>query len=522
MIAAMSDHPFGWLSLLPPLLAIAMAITTRRVLISLLTGIIAGALIVTNGNPVAATAATLEQYLWSSLADEDHLRVFVFTLMMGGMVGVMATSRGMEGIIDAIAPLARSRRGGQIMVWLLGLIVFFDDYANSLLLGTTMRPLADRLKISREKLAYLVDSTAAPVSGLAIISTWIAGEIGYIRSGYEKIGMGDTVDGFAIFVETIPYRFYVLWALLFVAMVALLGRDFGAMLRAERKVASASLPEPPNTSRSARQGRWQNAVLPIVVTVIVTLGLIILTGRRSLSADELAAANWLTIFGSGDSYLSLVYGSLAGLSLAIVMPLWQRMMTLDEARSAAFTGARGVSTALAILWLAWALSDVTSNDLRAGEFLGGLVKESVSVAWMPTVVFVLSSLVAFSTGTSWGTMGVLMPLVIEATYHVLGDGSQDVSPHHTILIATVGSVLAGAIFGDHCSPISDTTVLSSQASGCNHIAHVTTQMPYALLVGGISIVCGTLPVGYGVSVWWLMPLGPVLLLACLLVLGRKS
>jgi Na+/H+ antiporter NhaC len=204
------------------------------------------------------------------------------------------------------------------------------------------------------------------------------------------------------------------------------------------------------------------------------------------------------------------------------MPLWQRMMTLDEARSAAFTGARGVSTALAILWLAWALSDVTSNDLRAGEFLGGLVKESVSVAWMPTVVFVLSSLVAFSTGTSWGTMGVLMPLVIEATYHVLGDGSQDVSPHHTILIATVGSVLAGAIFGDHCSPISDTTVLSSQASGCNHIAHVTTQMPYALLVGGISIVCGTLPVGYGVSVWWLMPLGPVLLLACLLVLGRKS
>jgi Na+/H+ antiporter NhaC len=518
----MADHPFGWLSLLPPLLAIVMAITTRRVLISLFAGIVAGALIVAGGNPLEAAAAALEGYLWSNLVDEDHLRVFAFTLMMGSMVGVMATSRGMEGIINAIAPLARSRRGGQVMVWLLGLIVFFDDYANSLLLGTTMRPLADRLRISREKLAYLVDSTAAPVSGLAIISTWIAGEIGYICSGYEKIGMSDTVDGFAIFVETIPYRFYVLWALLFVPMVALSGRDFGAMLRAERKIATLSPPKPANASRPKHHGRWQNAVFPIVVTVIVTLSLIVLTGRQSLSADELAAASWLTVFGQGDSYLSLVYGSLAGLSLAVVMPLSQRMLSLDEARSAAFTGARSVSTALAILWLAWALSDVTSNDLRAGEFLGGLVKGNVPLAWMPTVVFVLSSLVAFSTGTSWGTMGVLMPLVIEATYHVLSDGSQDVSPHHSILIASVGSVLAGAIFGDHCSPISDTTVLSSQASGCDHIAHVTTQMPYALLVASISIVCGTLPVGYGVSVWWLMPLGPILLLACLLALGRKS
>ncbi|MFV1965650.1 MAG: Na+/H+ antiporter NhaC family protein [Pirellulaceae bacterium] len=503
-----------------------MAIITRRVLISLLTGVVAGALIVTHGNPVTAIATTLPQYLGSSLANGDHLRVFAFTLMMGAMVGVMARSRGMEGIVEWIAPLARSRRGGQITVWLLGLIVFFDDYANSLLLGTTMRPLADRLQISREKLAYVVDSTAAPVSGLAIISTWIAGEIGYIHAGYDKIGMGDTVDGFAVFIETIPYRFYVLWTLLFVPMVGFLGRDFGAMLRAERRMLDIPPPEPPLPVDSAphaklRNGRWQNAVVPIGVTVIVTLLLIVVTGVKAVSTDEGAGADWLQIFGSGDSYLSLVCGSLSGLGLAILMPIAQRILTIDEVRSAAFAGARSVSTALAILWLAWALSDVTSNDLQAGEFLGGLLQGAVHAAWMPTVVFVLASLVAFATGTSWGTMGVLMPLVIEATYQLLSHGQQDVSPHHPVLIASVGSVLAGAIFGDHCSPISDTTVLSSQASGCDHIAHVATQMPYAMVVAGVSIACGTLPVGYGVPVWWLMPLGIVVLFVYLMVFGRK-
>jgi Na+/H+ antiporter NhaC len=461
------------------------------------------------------------------LADPDHLRVFAFTLMMGAMVGVMARSRGMEGIVSWIAPLARDRRGGQVTVWLLGLIVFFDDYANSLLLGTTMRPLTDRLKISREKLAYLVDSTAAPVSGLAIISTWIAGEIGYIQSGYEKIGMGETVDGFAVFIETIPYRFYVLWALLFVPMVGLMGRDFGPMLRVERQMLEPPDSEQPprnDTARSAPspRGRWQNAVFPIIVTVAVTLTWILYTGAQAVAADGTVDADWLQIFGAGDSYVSLVYGSLSGLVLAILMPLAQRMLKFREVRSAAFIGARGVSTALAILWLAWALSDVTSNDLQAGEFLGGLLKGSLDSAWMPTVVFVLASLVAFATGTSWGTMGVLMPLVIEATYQLLSDGPQEVSPHHPVLIASVGSVLAGAIFGDHCSPISDTTVLSSQASGCDHIAHVATQMPYALVVASVSIACGTLPVGFGVPVWWLVPLGVFVLFAFLLLFGRKS
>jgi Na+/H+ antiporter NhaC len=518
-------HPYGWLSLLPPLLAIGLAIATRRVLLSLFAGVLVGALLVSHGDPLEAVKATMERYLWTSLADKDHLRVFVFTLLMGAMVGLMQASRGMEGIVQAIGPLARTRRSGQLTVWGLGLIVFFDDYANSLLLGNTMRPLADRLRFSREKLAYLVDSTAAPVSGLALISTWIAGEIGYIHDGFRQVGLGDEVDGFGVFLETIPYRFYVLWALLFVPVVAVLNRDLGSMWRAERRVLQTE-----GKSNDEREGdsikngpsapRWYNAILPVIVTVMVTVWLILATGRQALATNGQESSDWLTTFGSGDSYLALVYGSLCGVLCAATLPLVQRMLTWEEVRQAAFVGASSVLTALAILWLAWALSDVTSSDLQAGEFLGNLLRESVPLSWMPTLVFLLASLVAFATGTSWGTMGVLMPLVIETCFRMSAGGDQ-LSPHDPLLIASIGGVLAGAIFGDHCSPISDTTVLSSQASGCDHIAHVTTQLPYALLVGAVSVVIGTIPVGWGVSPFWLLPTGLVVLALTLRVLGRK-
>jgi Na+/H+ antiporter NhaC len=518
-----ATHPYGWLSLLPPILAIGLAIVSRRVLLSLFSGVFVGALLYTGGDPLQAIPATMERYLWTSLSDGDHLRVFTFTLLMGAMVGVMQVSRGMQGIVETIAPWARSRRGGHIVVWSLGLIVFFDDYANSLLLGNTMRPLTDRLRISREKLAYLVDSTAAPVSGLAIISTWIAGEIGYIQDGFQQVGLGDQVDGFAIFVATIPARFYVLWALLFVPLVGLLGRDFGPMLRAERSaLAGTDRSSRAGSSAAAKTevGKWQNAIVPVLVTILVTLALILQTGQQTVTGRAEESVSWMTAFGLGDSYLALVYGSLCGLISAICLPLGQRMLSWPEIREAAFQGARGVLPALAILCLAWALSDVTSRDLGTGQFLGHLLQDTVSMTWMPTLVFLLAAFVAFATGTSWGTMGVLMPLVIQTCYQMSAEPSE-LSPHDPLLLGTVAGVLAGAIFGDHCSPISDTTVLSSQASGCNHIAHVTTQLPYALLVAGVSVLCGTIPLGMGISAWWLLPLGPIVLIACLLLIGRR-
>jgi Na+/H+ antiporter NhaC len=518
----MPEHPHGWLSLLPPLIAILLAITTQRIFSSLLAGILAGALILSSGNPITALAAVGEQHLWPSLADPDHLRVFTFTAIMGALVGVMRQAGGFEAIVGGLGPVARSRRGGQLTVWMLGLIVFFDDYANSLLLGNTMRPLTDRLRISREKLAYLVDSTAAPVSGLALVSTWVAGEIGFIRDGLATVELADQVDGFQIFVATIPYRFYVLWALLFVPIVALIGRDFGPMWHAERAAQDTHLRS--TTSKELARpstGKWWDAVLPIIAVVGVTIVLILATGAVAVAEDSTIEQSWLNLFGNGDSYLALVYGALAGLGTAILLACVRRFLSLDEARDAALGGARQVLPALVILWLAWSLSRLTDDEhLGTGTYLATVLQHSLDVRWMPTAVFLLASVVAFATGTSWGTMGILMPLVISVTVQMISSNGATVASHDPLLLATIGGVLAGAIFGDHCSPISDTTVLSSQASGCEHMAHVRTQMPYALLVAAISIVCGTIPVGFGASAWLLLPIGIAAMALLLFIFGR--
>ncbi len=237
--ASSAVHPFGWLSLLPPLLVIFLAIATGRIVVSLILGVFVGALISAGGNPLIAVAGALETHLWQALADPDHLRVFVFTLLMGAMVGVMHRSGGMHGLVDSLLRWVTSRRRAHLTTWLLGLIIFFDDYANTLLLGGTLRPMTDRFRISREKLAYLVDSTAAPVAGLALVSTWVAGEVGYIQAGLDELGAAaDQLDAFGVLVATLPYRFYVLWALVFVALVGWTGRDFGPMLAAERRTLS--------------------------------------------------------------------------------------------------------------------------------------------------------------------------------------------------------------------------------------------------------------------------------------------
>jgi Na+/H+ antiporter NhaC len=368
------------------------------------------------------------------------------------------------------------------------------------------------------------------VAGLALISTWVAGEIGYIEAGFQNLGPGtESVDGFGVFVATIPYRFYVLWALLFVPFAALLGRDFGPMLAAERRQLASGKPSgdarpAASEPEDSTPKRWINAVLPIFVMLGVTLALLLSTGARKLGVELSTHLPWRTVavvFGNGNSYLSLVYGSLAGLFSALLLVRVQRLLTGPQMRAAAFEGAKSVIPALTILWLAWALSGITDEKhLGTGNYLGERLQQMMDVRWMPTLVFVLSSLVAFATGTSWGTMGILMPIVIGATYRMVESQTGAVSPDSPLLVASIGGVLAGAIFGDHCSPISDTTVLSAQASGCNLMAHVGTQLPYALVIALVSVVCGTLPVGFGCSVWPLMLLGPCAMILLLLVLGR--
>lgn len=556
----MEPHPYGWLSIVPPLVAIVLAVVTRKATFSLLVGILCGAMITTGGNLFHALYQTCEVHLWPTFTEPGKLRVFSFTLLMGAMIGVICRCGGMQGLIQLLSPFAKTRRGGQLVTWLLGLIIFFDDYANTILLGGTLRPVCDRLRISREKLAYLVDSTAAPVAGLSLLSTWVAVEIEYVKEGIEALGATD-LKAIDLFLSSIPYRFYILASLAFIPMIALTGRDFGPMLRAERKRLRGDFdPEHDqaaglDTDLGDTPARWYNAVLPIVVTLGVVVWLLYTTGLNVLSANEPDTPQSLrNILGAAKSSFSLQYGALVGLSLALMLARVQRLVPWTELIDAAGKGARVVLPAIAILWCASALSRMTSNKsveseptpanaaykfkdhrLYTGDFLAETIltnptdestesgaENSTMLKLFPTIVFLLAAGLSFATGTSFGTMGILLPMVVSLAYALLGGDASAVQATSPILLASVGSVLAGAVFGDHCSPISDTTILSSQSCVCNHVAHVTTQIPYALLVAGVSILCGTLPIGWGVSVWVLLPIQVALLAAMLMLLGKHA
>ena len=532
-----TTSPVGWLCVVPPLLTIVLAILSKKVVPSLVTGIASAVVILLPsagirqqevgesftwvGYALESTTSFaksfFEEHLWAQLVDGDHLRVFVFTILLGMQVAMIHRMGGMLGIVNWARPFAKTRRSGQILTWFLGLIVFIDDYANTLLLGSTMRPVTDKLKISREKLAFLVDSTAAPVSGLALVSTWIAGELGYIQEGFEAADVEIGNQAFAIFCESIPSRFYVLLALVFVVLVGFLGRDFGPMLRAEKRALQQKPGELGDASESnqpiAASG-W-NAILPIVTTITGVIALLVLTGMSELGLQELPPFGatladlqaWGNLVGNGNSYVALVYGALAGLLVCLFLNLLWRTLSVQQIRDTLLEGFLHVLPALIILWLAWTLSGLTDNDfLATGSFLATKVSEySVSPAVMPTVIFLLSGAIAFATGTSWGTMGIVMPIAIPLIVGMLDPA--EVDPRHPILLASISGVLAGAIFGDHCSPISDTTILSSRSSDCDHIAHVRTQMPYALTVGAVTVLCGTLPVGLGLPAWVSILLG---------------
>jgi Na+/H+ antiporter NhaC len=606
---AAATHPYGMWSLVPPLVAVGLAIATQRVYWSLGLAVACGALLLEGGDPAAAIHRMAEGLLWRMLTDGDLLRVFACTSLLAAMVGVMHASGSMQALVDAIARWARTRRRGQVSGWLLGLVVFFDDYANSLLLGSTLRPMSDRLRISREKLAFIVDATAAPVAGLALVSTWVATEINYIGQGCAELGLAAAqYNAFELFVQSIPYRFYPLLMLVFVLLVAWMGRDFGPMWRAERRALdrAAAGPHEPRADGPAPEGqhcaaprppRALHALLSVIVVVCVVFASLVVTGRTSLAADG-ALSSDITLWEcirQGNSYRALLYGALAGLLTAMMLAVEGKRLSLQAAQAAALSGARTVLPAMAILWLASTIrvateeprlqrqgtfrdfdvvveqdlqqrlrvelthrvdgrtvSEVVEADdpaqlrrrsqlaaeacdalaaqqptwtggLGTGVYLAELLRGRLPVVLLPTVVFVLASGVAFATGTSWGTMGILMPLVVGVAYRLLAESGPQPAVDQPLMLAAISGVLAGAIFGDHCSPISDTTVLSSAASGCNHMAHVWTQLPYALLVGAVAVVCGTLPSGWGWPVWscgLMLLAGSLLLVVVLYLLGR--
>ena len=516
----------GWVSVLPAVMAIAIALSLRNVIPALLIGLWLGATTLNSFTLKGAGVGLLDSFqvfVRGALADSERASIVLFTMMIGGMVGIITRNGGMASIVLAIVSKAKTAIGGQVAVWLMGLMIFFDDYSNTLVVGNTARSLTDHLKISREKLAYIVDSTAAPVACIALITTWIGYQIGLIDQALGTIeGIGD-LRAYTVFIQSIPYSFYPILAIVFVFMIASTGRDFGAMYTAEVRARKGVVKPVSEEALPALEGedlvpkdniplRAFNAFIPIIVMIIALGASLVALGEGSTLTDILATT---------EPFKAMMYASFVGVLVAAALTIGQKILSVHETIDAWYGGLRATLFGMIILVLAWSLSDVTAA-LSTAQFLVTIFADTLPVALIPAIAFVLAAITAFTTGTSWGAMAILMPLVIPLAWAVmLVNGIADPSGMH-ILYSSVACCLAGAVWGDHCSPISDTTVLSSVASGCNHIEHVRTQLPYALLVGVVALGIGTIPGGYGLPPWISIIAGIAILYGILRTIGRRA
>lgn len=526
-VVAQAEVPVipAWVSILPPLVAIGMALLIRSVLPALMLGLWLGAWALeglTAKGVFTGLFASFEVYVANAVADYDHATIMLFTFMIAGMVGVISRNGGMSGIVERIITGANSAKRGQLAVWSLGLLIFFDDYSNTLVVGNTSRSITDRLRISREKLAYIVDSTAAPLATIALVTTWIGYQVSLIGDASVHLD-GLEMSPYSIFLNSILYSFYPFMAILLVVLVITTGREFGPMLAAERRARSTGVTAPPVKSKVGQDDeaalamkdgvppRAANALVPVAVMIVGILTGLFITGEGDTISD---------IIGSANSYRALMWASLAGALTAILMTVAQRLLSLDEIVDAWVSGARFTFIAMIILVLAWSMSEI-SRELHTADFLIASLGDSLPAAALPAVIFVLAAFTAFSTGSSWGAMGILLPLVLPLCWAIMDLEGLIASEDYFILYASVSGVLTGAVWGDHCSPISDTTVMSSLSAGCDHIEHVRTQLPYALLAGAAALGFGTLPISFGLP-WWAGMMGAATVTTIgLRVLGQR-
>ncbi len=547
-----------WLSLFPPLVAILLALIFKEVVISLAIGIFSGAFIA-NGmqflSPIGyfkSFVNILDKYIVTALNDTGHLSVILFSMLIGGMVAIISKNGGMMGVVNVLSKYARDARSSQFITWLLGIAIFFDDYANTLVVGNTMRSVTDKFKISREKLAYIVDSTAAPVSAIAFITTWIGAELGYIGDGMASIDMPDAGSPYAIFLASLKYSFYPILTLIFILILIKTGREYGPMLNAETRARKTGRVSPAATDSDDEPNmedltpvpgishRWPYAAIPVLSLISITFLGLLITGFGSLG-DQLKVITgidnmswgytWINmsltsteenlgfgsklglIIGAADSYKALLWSSLSGVLIAIIMTIGGRKMNLFNTMHWMSVGFKTMIPALIILTLAWSLA-ITTKELQTAEFLSMALQNNLSPYLIPPLVFILSAFISFSTGSSWSTMAILYPIAIPTTYYVTTAAGLDPEMTYELMLNVISTVLAASVLGDHMSPISDTTILSSLASDCNHINHVRTQLPYALTVGFVSIIGITIAPVLGGS--WLINLFLIVLSAIIL------
>ena len=521
-------HPTGALSLAPSLVAVFLAALLRRPLLALgagvLTGVVLERVIRGVGWPGAAAGGStrlVTHYLPGELFESTRQEILLFIVFMLAMVGIMTRAGGVRGLMDVLARLVRNARRTQIGTYFMGLAVFFDHHANAILVGTTMRPLTDRFRISREKLAYLVDSTAAPVAGISIFSTWIAFEVSSFSAQLPDAGLAAS-QGYEVFLWTLPFRFYSLLTLFFVGLVVFTGRDFGPMRRAEERARAGQVLRS-GARPLAAQGpaglepatgvvaRARTAILPLVTFVGTALAVILVGG------GWLAGAAWTDALRDAGGSRALMVGAAAGLVVAAVVGAGAGLGA--RVFAAAGAGIRTAGPALALLVCAWTIGAICS-DLGTAAYLSVVLQDALNPLVLPILLFAIAGAIAFATGSSWSTMAILLPLVVGIAHEA---GESVAIGGIGLVVVSIASILEGAIFGDHCSPISDTTVMSSIASSADHVDHVKTQAPYAILVMSVALLCGYLPaVVVGLSPWISLGLGGGVLAVFLRVYGRRT
>lgn len=514
----------GFLSLLPPLAAILLALLTKQALIALFAGVWMGTIFIYNYNPLTGLWRIFDTHLVAAVGDPDHASIILFTVALGGMVGILAKSGGTQALVAVISKRARTRKSGMIMGWFTGLIIFFDDYANCLLVGNTLRPFTDKLNISREKLSYIVDSTAAPITSVALISTWVGYQLGLL----QDLAVASNTTAYDLFLNMLPYAFYSLFTIFFVLWIAVTCRDYGPMLAAEKRAATGKvlrdgakpMMDKELTEMEAPEGsnpHWSLAVVPIAAVIfIVGVGLYV-----SGSDGAPKGAGLREIIANANSYAVLLWAAFGGSLIAALYALVRRNLKVDEAMDAWVSGCKAMVIAVLILVLAWTIGDICKNFLQTGPWV--ISQFDPSPHWIPTMTFVLCAVIALATGSSFSTMAIVIPIAGPMAWAATGDASGlDAGVVESIRLATLSAVLGGAVFGDHCSPISDTTIMSSMSCASDHIDHVRTQAPYAMTCGAAAILLGYIPAGYGVSPWISLPIGIAVLFAFVRLVGKHS
>ena len=538
-MAQVNADKWGIWTLIPPLVAIILAFITKDVLLSLFTGVFSGVyiLLIEKHNIFSSFIfgfLKVTQEILEAISSPWNAGIILQTLTIGGLIALISKMGGAKAIAKSLSKKAKSPTSAQIYTWLLGIVVFFDDYANALTVGPIMRPVTDKMRISREKLSFIIDSTAAPIAGIALISTWIGYELGLIKDGFHIIGQD--VNAYGIFVSTIPFRFYNIFILIFIFFSAILLREFGPMRRAELrtrrtgKVHSATaelMSDLENQGIQPKENiklRIVNAVLPISTLIIVAfLGLYYNGYQTIMAGDNIGLINKINdiplsmfslrhCFSNSNAAIVLFQAALFSSILAAVMGRLQKIFSIKEAIEIWVKGVKSLIITILILALAWTLSSIV-KELGTARYLVNILSGRIPPFLLSSIIFILGATISFATGTSYGTMGILMPLTIPLAYAI--------SPDPLFLSINIGAVLTGAIFGDHCSPISDTTILSSMGASCDHIDHVRTQLFYAIPVAIIAILFGYIPVSLGVPVWLSLFIGSSVIFLLIFFIGKK-